>query len=157
MAYQLQALLNIRSMREDRALQALGVARRVREESEATVQERRRDYSAYLETREQRRDEIYATVIGRVVTMDNIEVMQEGVARIDAEGALLKDNILRAEAVVEEKKKDESSAEQAHNFALKNKMKIESHRDFWAEEERHEHDRKEELELEEFAGRKQEI
>ena len=155
MAYALQSMLRIREMREDKAQTALTVARRIREDAETRRDERKADLAKYDETRDERRDAVFAAVMGKVVTMENIEVMQESVARIDEEGVLLRDNLRQAEGVVTEKSDLENQAHDAYNAAQKNKMKIEEHRAMWEEEDRKEREYRADAEMEDFTGRKQ--
>ena len=155
MAYALQSMLRIREMREDKAQTALSEARRVRADAERRRDARKADLSKYEETKDERRDAVFAAVMGKVVTMENIEVMQESVARIDEEGVLLRDNLRQAEGVVEEKTGLEDQAHGAYNAAQKNKMKIEEHRAMWEEEDRKEREYRADAELEDFTGRKQ--
>lgn len=154
MAYMLQPMLKIRAMREDRAQADLAAARNARAMAEREREERREDYARYEETKEERRDAIYATVMNKVITREGLDVMQEGVARIDEEGSLLRDNIRQAEAVVTERLGQEDEAHGAYVFAMKNRKKIEEHRAIWAEAENREAERRTEAELEDFTGRK---
>ena len=154
MAYALQPMLRIRTMREDRAQADLSAARRVRTEAERARDARKDDLAKYEETKEERRDAIFAAVMGRVVNMESIEVMQEGVARIDEEGVLLHDNVIRAEDEVKKKLGLEEEAHDVYRQASKNRMKIEEHRKIWEEEDRKDREYRADLELEDFTGRK---
>ena len=154
MAYSLQPMLKIRVMREDRAQADLAAARNARATAERERESRRADYARYEETKEERRDAIYATVMNKVITREGLDIMQEGVARIDEEGSLLRDNIRQAEAVVTERLGQENEAHGTYVFAMKNRRKIEEHRAIWAEAENREAERRAEAELEDFAGRK---
>ena len=152
--YKLLPMLKIRMMREDRAQADLAAARNARALAEREREERQEDYARYEETKEERRDAVYATVMNKVITRDGLDIMQEGVARIDEEGSLLRDNIRQAEAVVTERLEQENAAHGAYVFAMKNRRKIEEHRAVWAEAENREAERRAEAELEDFAGRK---
>ena len=139
--YQLQPLLRIRTMREDRAAGELSAARRDLAAAEAALEARKRDLSAYEETKEERRDRIYDAIMGRPVSREQIDLANAGVARIDEEGALKADNVARAEG---ERRERERAADAArHNLALatKNRMKIDEHKGVWlaaeAAEEEH--------------------
>ena len=103
MAYALQPLLRIRVMREDRASGELTAARQAVAVAEAALEDRKRELVDYERTKEERRDRIYATIIGRAVSRDSLDLAQEGVARIDDEGILKADNVKRAEVVLNEK------------------------------------------------------
>ena len=157
MPYTLQPLLRIRVMREDRATGELTAARQALSAAEEALEARKRELADYEATKEERRDRIYATVIGRTVSRDQLDMVSEGVARIDEEGVLKADNVTRAEA---ERKTREEAAEVARanlNLATKNRMKIEEHRAVWLREEALAQEARAEGELEDFTVRKEEI
>ena len=145
MAYALQPLLRIRMMREDRASGELVAAKRALASAEESLAARRRDLAAYEETREERRDRIYAAIMGRAVSREQLDLANEGVARIDEEGVLKADNVKRAEARAN------------LNLATKNRMKINEHKSVWLAEEAREQEARAEGELEDFTVRKDEI
>ena len=155
--YTLQPLLQIRTMREDRARGELSAARRELAAAEEALAARKRDLAAYEETKEARRDRIYDAIMGRAVSRDQIDLANEGVARIDEEGALKVDNVARAES---ERKKREAAADVARQNlaqATKNRMKIVEHKNIWLEMESAEEEYRAEGELEDFVVRKPEI
>jgi hypothetical protein len=157
MPYALQPLLRIRVTREDRARGELTAARRAVAEAEEALAARQRELAEFEETKEERRDRIYDTIIGRKVSRDQIDLANEGVARIDEEGVLKADNVKRAEA---ERQTREAAAETARAnlaVAMKNRMKIDEHRAVWSAEEAREAEAREEGELEDFIVRKEEI
>lgn len=157
MGYFLQPLLRIRTMREDRASGELVAAKRDLALAEEALAARQRDLAEWEATKEERRDRIYATVIGRTVSREQIDLANEGVARIDEEGVLKADNVKRAE---QERKQREEAAEAARqnlNLATKNRMKIDEHKAVWLREEALEQEARAEGELEDFTVRKEEI
>ena len=157
MAYTLQPLLQIRTMREDRASGELSAARRELATAEAALEARRRDLAAYEETKEERRDRIYDAIMGRAVSREQIDLANAGVARIDEEGALKADNVARAES--ERKKREEAAAAARRNLfvATKDRMKIDEHKSVWLAAEAAEDEQRAEGELEDFVVRKPEI
>ena len=157
MGYFLQPLLRIRTMREDRASGELVAAKRDLALAEEALAARQRDLAEWEATKEERRDRIYATVIGRTVSREQIDLANEGVARIDEEGVLMADNVKRAE---QERKQREEAAEAARqnlNLATKNRMKIDEHKAVWLREEALEQEARAEGELEDFTVWKEEI
>ena len=157
MGYFLQPLLRIRTMREDRASGELVAAKRDLALAEEALAARQRDLAEWEATKEERRDRIYAAVIGRTVSREQIDLANEGVARIDEEGVLKADNVKRAE---QERKQREEAAEAARqnlNLATKNRMKIDEHKAIWLREEALEQEARAEGELEDFTVRKEEI
>ena len=157
MTYVLQPLLRVRVTREDRARGELTAARRAVAEAEEALAARQRELAEFEETKEERRDRIYDTIIGRKVSRDQIDLANEGVARIDEEGVLKADNVKRAE---DERQKREAAAETARAalaVAMKNRMKIDEHRAVWLAEEARADEARAEGELEDFIVRKEEV
>ena len=155
MPYALQPMIRIRQRREDAAGAALVVARTEERAAAKTLEERREELAEYERTKEERRDRVDDAVMGRPCSMDDLDKAREGVARIDEEGVLKADNVVRAEGVLQEKEEASAAAQSALNLAIKNRMKIEEHRSAWIEEDRKEQERLEDIELEDFTGRKQ--
>ena len=157
MFYTLQPLLRIRMMREDRATGQLTAARQALAAAEEALAARQHDLAEWEETKEERRDRIYDAIIGQKVSRDQIDLANEGVARIDEEGVLKADNVTRAEGVVKEKTEAAEVARANLNLATKNRMKIDEHRAVWLAEEAKEQEARAEGELEDFVVRKEEI
>ena len=111
----------------------------------------------FEETKEARRDRIYATVIGRAVSREQLDMATEGVARIDEEGALKADNVVRAEAERQAREEAAAAARVRLNLATKNRMKIDEHRAVWLADEAKAQEDRAEAELEDFTVRKEEV
>ena len=154
MAYALQSMLRIRAMREDRAATELTAARREVSRAQEWLSQRKRDLEEYEATKEARRDRIYEAVIGRAVSMEDLDLAREGVARIDEEGILKADNVVQAEADLQKCRNNAETSRQAFVSASKNRMKITEHRSIWEAEEAAEAERRSEMELEDFTGKK---
>lgn len=157
MAYALQSLLRIRSLREEHAAGELTLARQAVAAARDTLAARRRDLADFESTKESRRDRIYDTIMGRPVSRDQIDLAQEGVARIDEEGILKSDNVKRAETDLRNRETEAEAAKSVFIAATKNRMKIEEHRAAWRLEESAAQEHRTEGELEDFTGRKQEL
>ncbi|MBQ6338535.1 MAG: YscO family type III secretion system apparatus protein [Kiritimatiellae bacterium] len=156
MGYALQSLLRIRLMREDRASSELTAARQAVTRAQEFLDARKRELETYNQTREERRDRIYASVMGRPVTREQLDLVQEGVARIDEEGTLKADNVARAESDLHTREKAAEDARGNFVLATKNRMKIDEHKADWLARDAKEQDARAEGELEDFTGRKQE-
>lgn len=154
MAYALQSMLRIRVMREDRAATELTAARREVTRAQERLVQRKNDLKEYEATKEARRDRIYEAVIGRAVSMEDLDLAREGVARIDEEGILKADNVVQAEADLQKCRNNAETSRQAFVSASKNRMKITEHRSIWEAEEAAEAERRSEMELEDFTGKK---
>ncbi len=157
MPYILQPLLRIRETREDRAGVALTAARQAVAAAEEALSARKRDLEKFEETKDERRDKIYAAIMGQCISREQLDLANEGVARIDEEGVLKADNVKRAEDEVTKKKEAEDQARANYNLAIKNRMKIDEHRRVWVLADLAEQERRAEGELEDFVVRKEEI
>ena len=157
MSYMLQPLLRIRLMREDRASGELVAAKRNLAQAEEALAARERDLADWEKTKDERRDRIYDAIIGREVSRDQIDLANEGVARIDEEGVLKADNVKRAAGEVKEKEAAAEAARANLNLAIKNRMKIDEHKAVWMADEAKAQEARAEGELEDFVVRKEEI
>ena len=154
MAYALQPMLRIREVREDKAQTALAGARRVRREAERTREAREKDFAKFEETKEERRDRVFAPIMGVPVTRDEIDIARETVSGIDEEGVLLHDGVVRAKAELEAREKESEQARGRHIVAMRDHEKIEQHKSVWREEDRRAQEYAADAELEEFTGRR---
>lgn len=154
MAYELESMLAIRTMREDRAGTDLTGARRAKIAAEQVLDEKADARAAFEATRETRRDQLYAAVMGQVVSMDDLDRIRGAVTSIDEEGVLLEEAENRARADLEKKDQQAAAAKVRYTVAVKNKAKIEQHRLAWEEEERKLQEMLADAEMEEFTGRR---
>ena len=154
MAYALESMLRIRKMREDRASEALVAARHAQEKAATELRRRERKHGDWLETKEERRDRVFAPIMGVPVTRDDIDIVRETVSGIDEEGILLHDGVVRAKSELETRVKESEQARARHIVAMRDHEKIEQHKSVWREEDRRAQEYAADAELEEFTGRK---
>lgn len=154
MAYALESMLRIRKMREDRASEALIAARHAQEKAATELRRRERKHAGWLETKEERRDRVFAPIMGVPVTRDEIDIARETVSGIDEEGVLLHDGVVRAKAELEAREKESEQARGRHIVAMRDHEKIEQHKSVWREEDRRAQEYAADAELEEFTGRR---
>ena len=141
-------------MREDRASAELSAARQAVRQATQTVLERQRELEEFEKTKDERRDRIYAAILGHPIKREEIDLAMEGVARIDEEGLLKADNVKLAEAELKKKEEAAEAAKTVFIKASKEKMKISEHKAAWMAEEAREQEQRQELELEDFTGKK---
>lgn len=154
MAYALDSLMKIRIRREDTARSELTAARLRMSDAQNELEARKEEFRLYEETKDERRERIFAAILGRTVGADELEMAREGISRIDEEGNLKADNIVRAESILRDREKEVESARDVLVFATKNRMKIEEHRSNWLTISAAEEDYRQEIELEDFTGKK---
>lgn len=154
MGYELEQLLAIRVRREDAARGKLQTARQAVSKAELDLESRRADLRAYEETKDERRDGIYEMILGRSVRRDDIELAREGIASIDREGALKADNVVRAQEELEHRKSEAAEAKSEYIATAKERSKISEHKADWRRTEQREAEYRQDIELEDFTGKK---
>lgn len=154
MAYQLESMLKIRAMREDRAGTELTSARRAKVAAERFLLEKTESREAFEATRDERRDKLYAAVMGQVVSMEDLDRVRDAVTTIDEEGVLLEEAESKARADLEKKDQLTRAAKVRFTAAVKNKAKIDQHKLAWEEEDRKLQEMRADAEMEEFTGRR---
>ena len=154
MAYALESMLRIRVMREDRAGKDLVTARHAREMAQVELEMRKRRLSDYDQTKEERRDKVFETIMMRPVPRDEIDRVRSAISQIDEEGVLLTDGVHRAEADLEAKEQEADKAHGRFVVAVKERVKVSQHKEIWAEEDRRMQELRADAEMEEFTGRK---
>ena len=121
------------------------------------VDARKAELEKFEASKDERRDRIYDTILGRPVNRDQIDLALEGVARIDQEGAIRLDNVRQAENELKKKEEAVETARAGFFEATKNRMKIGEHKVVWQEIEAKEAEAQSDMELEDFTARKLEI
>ena len=154
MAYALQSMLRIRTMREDRASADLAAARQKVRQAAQVLEERKEELRVFEATKEERRDRIYDAVMGQAISREELDRVLEGVARIDEEGVLKADNVTMAAGDLKEKEEQAEKAREGFVKASKERMKITEHKAMWIAEEEKEQEHRQEVELEDFTGKK---
>lgn len=154
MAYALESMLKIRAMREDRAGTELTGARRAKVAAEHVLQEKTEARESFETTKESRRDQLYSSVIGQVVSMEDLDRVRVAVTTIDEEGMLLAEAESQARSDLEKKDQSARAAKVRFTVAVKNKAKIDQHKLAWEEEERKIQEMRADAEMEEFTGRR---
>ena len=154
MAYALESIRRVRVMREDRAGKDLVAARHAREVAQVELDARKRKLDDYAQTKDERRDRVFETILMRPVPRDEIDRVRSAISQIDEEGVLLTDGVRRAEADLEAKGQEADKAHGRFIAAVKERAKVSQHREIWAEEERRMQELRADAEMEEFTGRK---
>lgn len=154
MAYGLEQLLVIRNRREDRARGELQTARQAVSKAEVELENQRAALAKYEETKDARRDRIYEMIIGQHLKREDLELAREGIARIDEEGILKADNVVRAKEVLVQTQAKAEEAKAAYIVTAKAQSKIKEHKAEWQRDEDREMEYRQDIELEDFTGKK---
>lgn len=154
MSYALESMLKIRAMREDRAGTELTGARRARTAAERVLEEKAEQRTAFEVHKEERRDKVFDAVMGRVVSMEDLDRARVAVSKIDEEGVLLEEAERQAQMALRKKEEEAELARVRFVSATKEKAKIDQHKLAWEEEDRKIQEMRADAEMEEFTGRK---
>lgn len=152
MAYALESMLKIRSMREDRTQSELAQARSAKHVAEKALEARVEAIIEYETTKDERRDKVYAMVMGKVVSMDELDNIRAAISQIDEEGVLLVEAERRAKEEVQAKDRAVEAARLNYVEAVKEKTKFVEHRRAWEAEERLKEELAADREMEDFVG-----
>lgn len=150
MAYPLQPLLHVRRFRETGALNDLRHAELAVEEAKAELQRCKDElerYRAWLIEEEDRR---YEAFMETETDRHGLEKFRHDIAVLRMSDTSRAQAVLAAEQAVEARKEDVKTAKEAVIRARRDISKVEAHNAIWAEDQRREAMRLEDLETEEF-------
>ena len=150
MPYALNDLLKLRERREDTREQELQKAREHQRQMEEAYRQAKQRSDDFEKTRPEKIEHLYRAVLGQVVQRERLDRLKEAVAAIDAEALTLRRNAEEALRRSEEAAAAAETARAAYQMAVKNVVKLETHRDAWKQEAAVEEERNEEREQEDF-------
>ncbi len=150
MAYPLQPLLSVRTFREDNAKAAVSAAEAAVRQAEDTAAGKRAELARYLQWLPEEKERRYNGIMGTEMTLADLDEFKAGLAVLDDGVFAREDAVREAEKIVAERKAALAAARAALTSARKEKMKIEAHKDIWAQAAAREAEHAADLELEEF-------
>lgn len=150
MAYPLQPLLSVRAFREDNAKAAVSAAEAAARQAEAEVVARQTELDRYLQWLPEEKERRYDGIMGKAMSLTDLDAFKAGLAVLDDGVFAREDAVQLAEKIAEERRADLRAAQAALTAARKEKMKIEAHRDIWAQAAAKEAEHAADLELEDF-------
>jgi type III secretion protein O len=150
MAYPLQPLLSVRAFREDNAKAAVSAAEAAVRQAEAEMADRQVELERYREWLPEEKERRYEAIMGKEMTMTDLDRFKAGIAALDDGVFTREDAVLEAEKITEKRGTELRAAQAALTAARKEKMKIETHRDIWAQAAAKEAEHAADLELEDF-------
>lgn len=150
MKYPLDVLLDVRNLRQDKAMGNLTKAESRLAEARRHLRDCKKkhaDYLVWLAEEEERR---YESIMEVEMTLGDVDEFKQGLCSIRGLEAGYLERILRAEKSVTDAEEGVRQAKAALLEAQRATMKIEAHKSRWAEMARKEEERLEEVELEDF-------
>ncbi len=154
--YPLKDLLKVRKLREDKALEAVMAAQRKLEEALRYLEAQKEALRSYHQFRLQEENRLYSTIIGKTVARSRVDEVLAEIAHLRNEELMHEKRVSEAQKNLETAQKDLDLAKKAHRDSIKNRQKIEEHRDIWLEEFKKEQEFFLEKELEDFRVREKE-
>jgi Type III secretion protein YscO. len=151
MAYPLQPLLSVRSFREDNAKAAVSAAEAAVLQAEEKLAERQAEFERYRQWLPEEKERRYDAIMGKEMTMPDLERFKAGLSVLDDGLFVREDAVQEAEKAVEERRNELRTAQRNLTAARKEKMKIEAHKDIWAQAAAKEAEHAADLELEDFS------
>jgi type III secretion protein O len=148
--YPLAALLRLRIFRQDKAMRSLQSCERKLVAARFEVKKAVKEHEDFIKWLIKEEDDRYNAIMGKNMTLDDVDEFKAGLLSIRARESLYLENILKAKNNVQICKENVVQAKAALLAAQKGTIKIEEHKERWREVVKLEEERAEELELEDF-------
>jgi chromosome segregation ATPase len=148
--YVLEPLLDIRKKREDDLQQQLIKARNDLQMAEEARDKAKQDLEDYVADMPEKKARLYATVMNIVVKREQLDKLKEALADLERQKLALAEKLEQAEQNVVQAQQTLEQTQKNLLAATKNKMKLDTHKDIWLEEEKRIEAENEEKELEDL-------
>ena len=148
--YVLEPLLDIRKKREDDLQQQLIKARNDLQMAEEARDKAKQDLEDYVADMPEKKARLYATVMNIVVKREQLDKLKEALADLERQRLVLAEKLEQAEQNVVQAQQTFEQTPKNLLAATKNKMKLDTHKDIWLEEEKRIEAENEEKELEDL-------
>ena len=148
--YVLEPLLDIRKKREDDLQQQLIKARSDLQMAEDARDKAKQDLEDYVADMPEKKARLYATVMNIVVKREQLDKLKEALADLERQRLVLAEKLEKAEQNVVQAQQTLEQTQKNLLAATKNKMKLDTHKDIWLEEEKRIEAENEEKELEDL-------
>ena len=148
--YVLEPLLDIRKKREDDLQQQLRKARNDLQMAEDARDKAKQDLEDYVADMPEKKARLYAAVMNMVVKREQLDKLKEALADLERQRLVLAEKLEKAEQNVVQAQQTLEQTQKNLLAATKNKMKLDTHKDIWLEEEKRIEAENEEKELEDL-------
>lgn len=153
MKYPLQDLLRVRNFREENAANELTVKRRELEQAEQLVVQRKRELEEYIQWRINREAEMYQEVMRKSIQLHDLDDLKQDIQILREKEHFYEDQIKKAEIALEEATRALEQARSHHLQTVKDRRKIDEHKELWAQQVAKISEANQEKELEDFRVR----
>jgi type III secretion protein O len=150
MKYALQDLLRVRDFREENASREVRVKQHQLNEAIKTLEQKKKEVEEYRIWRVEKEVSLYDEIINKIVGMEKLDELKLTIARLREREAELEKEVLDAQKAKETAEKNLEKAKESYAAAVKDKKKIETHKEIWTDEMLKEADAALEKEMEDF-------
>lgn len=148
--YPLQALLQVRRIRENKARTAVATAQKQLAAARALLEEKKVELENYRRWRVEEEERLLNDLIGKPVRVGVLTDTRMQIASMREKEIDYQDAIRQAEKKVDEAEEALADARRKLAKATREMLKLEEHRSIWREEQRLEQERFADAELEDF-------
>jgi len=148
--YVLEQLLDIRKKRADDMAQQVTKARSDLQEAEDLRDKAKQILEDFVAGMPEKKARLYAAVMNVVVKREQLDKLKEALADLERQRLVLAEKLEKAEQDVVQANQALEQAQKNLLAATKNKMKLDTHKDIWLEEEKRIEAENEEKELEDL-------
>lgn len=135
-AYALDKLLDIRHKREDDLTQELTRAKQAIPPAEQAALDAKREHDDFAAQKPQREQELYNAVLNQIVRREQLDALKIQLAELDRHLLALAEKQQRAEQELQRRQQEAETARLNLLAATKNRMKLDTHKDAWLQEEK---------------------
>ena len=148
--YPLESLLSVRKYREEEAARSVKSAESDVKAAQEAVDARQSELQAFRLWRADEEERRYAAIMGKPCTIKTIDDLKAGLSQLAAQEIVREEAVDKAKKAHLQAQNQLEGARAAAKKAQKETAKIQAHKEIWAEEDKKETERQEDLELEEF-------
>jgi len=149
--YPLASLGRVRQLREETAAAEYSAREKALAAAKRETLARRQALEDYLAWRQEEEDRRYRGVLGRELSRRDMDEFKAGVAALREKDSILLEALEKARRAEEEAARSRDEAAETLKQRRRDKLKIEAYREIWAAAEAQEAERREDLEMVEFA------
>ncbi len=131
--YPLDALLQVRVHRENRAKSELAKARNIEEEARDNLLQAKEEFQNYREWRLLEEKSRYDAIIGKACTKQDFDDLKNGLAKLEIHEAELDKKVMDAKQNLQQAQEQVHAAKDFFLSMQKDKEKINAHKDIWQE------------------------
>ncbi|MGL4722512.1 MAG: type III secretion system stalk subunit SctO [Desulfovibrionaceae bacterium] len=152
--YPLDILIRARKSREDRAQMELISAKGLVESIELSIVRIKEEIVDYEKWRIEEEKRLFTEIKNKALSQKELDSFKRSILVLKARHIEMEEEIAHLDNELEQAKESVLNKEGFYKEAINKKQKIEGHKELWTEEYKKELARLEDLELEEFTGKK---